>query len=319
MTVREWTEYWQENINRPNVRPSTFAAHGYVLKNHILPILGEYELTDLTEQDIRRFLGDRRANGNHRQAIPLSQQTMRHICTLLSNILNHAVDAGYIKSNPAASFRYSVKKQVCAQVMSKYEVMDYLDAAWELGYLPMFTLALEYGLRQRELIALKWSDLNIETGVLTIQTSRVVERRELVSYGRETRQIQLSEEAAEQLKLEHRKHPSSEVMFIHPGTLKPYSPAMVRLLHQRILEQAGLDHIPFKDLRHTYAVLAMEKGCTLKELAANLGHTRVRTTRRNYREYLPEGERKWATGAICDADMDDQKDAADMLASLLPL
>ena len=146
-----------------------------------------------------------------------------------------------------------------------------MDAAWELGYLPMFTLALEYGLRRRELIALKWSDLDIETRVLTIQVNRVVGRRELVSYGGEMRQIQLSEEAVEQLKLEHGKHPSSELMFIHPGALKPYSPAMVRLLHRRILEKAELAHIPFKDLRHTYAALAMEKDCTLEGAGCQFG------------------------------------------------
>lgn len=53
---------------------------------------------------------------------------------------------------------------------------------WTLGYLPMLTLALEDGLRQRELISLKWNDLDIETGVLTVQINRVMERRAAVHW-----------------------------------------------------------------------------------------------------------------------------------------
>ena len=66
---------------------------------------------------------------------------------------------------------------------------DYLDAAERLGYLPMFMLALTAGLRQGELIALKWSDLDIESRTLTIAENRAVVRRELVEYGNQTRTI----------------------------------------------------------------------------------------------------------------------------------
>lgn len=52
--------------------------------------------------------------------------------------------------------------------MTPLETEDYLDAAERLGYLPMFMLALTTGLRQSELIALKWSDLDIESRTLTV-------------------------------------------------------------------------------------------------------------------------------------------------------
>ena len=66
---------------------------------------------------------------------------------------------------------------------------DYLDAAERLGLLPMFLLALTAGLRQGELIALKWSDLDIKSLTLTIVENRAVVRRELVEYGSQTRSI----------------------------------------------------------------------------------------------------------------------------------
>ena len=242
---------------------------------------------------------------------------MRHICVLLSGILNQAVSDGYIEKNPAQGFRYYTSKQVQAEALSEAEMEEYLDAAAELGYLPIFLLALEHGLRQRELIALKWSDLDTERRILTIHMDRAVERRELVSYGAQTREIVLPAYTVTELQKEHEKHPSSEVMFIHPGTLKPYSPAMIRLLHQRVLKQAGLPHVRFVDLRHTYVVLALRSGKEVKEISAELGHTRVTETRKRYKDYLPQTSQTSRPAALCAAVTAEQKKTADVFGNML--
>ena len=165
-------------------------------------------------------------------------------------------------------------------------VDEYLDAAERLGYLPMFMLALTTGLRQGELIALKWSDLDIESRTLTIAEKRAVVRRELVEYGSQTRSIRLTPEVVDLLIMEHSKHPSSPLMFMHPATLKPYSPQMVRRMHNEIIKEAGIDHIRYVDLRHTCAILALKNGMDTKELARMLGHYRPAITRQNYEPYL---------------------------------
>ena len=87
-----------------------------------------------------------------------------------------------IADNPARAFHYPKPKKVSANVLTPAEVEDYLDAAERLGHLPMFLLALTAGLRQGELIALKWSDLDVKKGTLTITEKRSVERRKLVEY-----------------------------------------------------------------------------------------------------------------------------------------
>lgn len=317
MKLKEWVTYWQETYDRPAVRPSTYQAHGYLLKNHIVLRLGEMELTSLTESKVRRFLKVCHDHGNLRRNEPLSQETMRHICVLLSGILNQAVSDGYIEKNPAKDLRYHTSKKVQAEALSEAEIEEYLDAAAELGYLPIFLLALEHGLRQRELIALKWSDLDTKSGILTIHMDRVVERRELVSYGEQTREIALPTYTVTELQKEHEKHPSSEVMFIHPGTMKPYSPAMIRLLHQRVLKQAGLPHVRFVDLRHTYVVLALQEGKDVKEISAELGHTRVTETRKRYKDYLHQTSQNSRPAALCAAVTAEQKKTADVLGNML--
>ena len=120
-----------------------------------------------------------------------------------------------------------------------------------------------------------------------------------------------------ELQKEHEKHPSSEVMFIHPGTLKPYSPAMIRLLHERVLERARLPHIRFVDLRHSYVVQALHSGKELREISAELGHTRARETRKRYKDYLPLAGQNSRPAATCAAVTAEQKKTADMLGNML--
>ena len=293
MTLREYIIFWQETYDKSQSRPTTYAAHHYVFKNHILPGMGDIPLAELTSEMVGDFLEERRRFGNHRPGSSgLGEETMRHIHRLLQQCMDQAMRDGLIGDNPARAFHYSKPKKVNANVLSPLEMEDYLDAAERLGYLPMFMLALTTGLRQSELIALKWSDLDIESRTLTIAENRAVVRRELVEYGSQTRSIRLTPEVVDLLIMEHSKHPSSPLMFMHPATQRPYSPQMVRRMHDEIIKEAGIDHIRYVDLRHTCAILALKNGMDTKELAQMLGHYRPTITRQNYEPYLPHKVQK---------------------------
>ena len=293
MTLREYIIFWQETYDRYQSRSTTYAAHNYVFKNHILPGLGDVLLSELTSEMVGDFLEERRRFGNHRPGSSgLGEETMRHIHRLLQQCLDQAIRDGLMSDNPARAFRYSKPKKVNANVLTPLEMEDYLNTAERLGHLPMFMLALTAGLRQGELIALKWSDLDIENWTLTIAENRAVVRRELVEYGSQTRTIALTPEVIDLLIREHDKHPSSPLMFMHPATLKPYSPQMVRRMHDEIIKEAGIDHIRYVDLRHTCAILALKNGMDTKELARMLVHYRPTITRQNYEPYLPHKVQK---------------------------
>ena len=293
MTLREYIAHWQEAYDRHQSRPTTYAAHNYVFKNHILPGLGDIPLSELTSEMVGEFLEERRRFGNHRPGSSgLGEETMRHIHRLLQQCLDQAIRDGLLTENPAKAFHYRKSMTVKANIMTPLEMEDYLDAAERLGYLPMFMLALTAGLRQGELIALKWSDLDIESRTLTIAENRAVVRRELVEYGDQTRTIALTPEVIDLLIMEHAKHPNSPLMFMHPATQKPYSPQMVRRMHDEIIKEAGIDHIRYVDLRHTCAILALKNGVDTKELAQMLGHYRPTITRQNYEPYLPHKVQK---------------------------
>lgn len=293
MTLQEYISFWQETYDKSQSRPTTYAAHNYVFKNHILPSLGDIPLSELTSEMVGEFLEERRRFGNHRPGNSgLGEETMRHIHRLLQQCLDQAIRDGLLTENPAKAFRYRKSTTVKANIMTPLEMEDYLDAAERLGYLPMFMLALTTGLHQGELIALKWSDLDVKDRTLNISEQRSVERRELIEYGSETRTITLASEVVDLLIMEHAKHPNSPLMFMHPATQRPYSPQMVRRMHNEIIKEAGLDHIRFTDLRHTCAVLSLRNGMETKELARMLGHYRPSITRQDYEPYLPHKVQK---------------------------
>lgn len=158
MALREYIIHWQGTYDKPRSRPTTYAAHGYVFKNHILPSLGDVLLSELTEDRIGAFLEEWKHFGGHRPESldypGLSEATMRHIHGLLQHCLDQAVRDGLMIDNPAKAFHYAKSQTVKANVLTPLELEDYLDVAERLGYLPMFMLALTAGLRQGELITL---------------------------------------------------------------------------------------------------------------------------------------------------------------------
>ena len=100
-----------------------------------------------------------------------------------------------------------------------------------------------------------------------------MEQRKLVEYKGRTRTIGLSLELVEPLAEEHAQHPGSPLMFMHPATQKPYLPQTVRQMHREILKEA---------------VLSLQNGMGIKEVAQMLGHFRAAMTRQNYEAYLTQ-------------------------------
>lgn len=320
-TMESWGRYWLEHHDKPNVRPSTYGAHRYLMENHIILGLGKVPLAELTEGKVAVFLEEVRLHGNHRpesKCYPLmSDNTMRHIHRLLCQCLRQAVQEGVIISNPADAFHYAKPTMVVAHPLSALEVEDYLDAAEELGHLAMFTLTLTSGLREGELIALLWSDLDMEQKELTIQEERVVKSGKPVVYGKRKRVVPLTHQTVRLLEAEHQKHPNNSWMFPHPGTGKPYSRTMIRRIHDKILKKAGIDHIRLEDLRHTFAIHSLQSGMKAKKLSAILGHTRADFLARSYQPYLRKKGVVRASRTDCCPAVDELERVAEILGKKL--
>ena len=126
-----------------------------------------------------------------------------------------------------------------------------MKAAEEWGVLPMFYLELSTGLRRGELVALLWSDLNLQTKTLTVSKS--------VSRGK-----------GELVVTEPKTENSVREIYLSGGM---YGPDCVGRIHKKLLEKAGIEeHVRFRDLRHTFSTLAIQSGIDPKRVAEILGH-----------------------------------------------
>ena len=151
----------------------------------------------------------------------------------------------------------------------------------------MFYLELVSGIRKGELAALQWTDLDAEQRTISVSRQATKdEAGDLVVTRPKTensiRQIFIPQEAVELLVREHAKHPGTPWLFPSSRTGGMYHPDSVATLHQRILKDAGLEHLRFHDLRHTFATLALQNGVDIKTVSAMLGHYDAGFTLRTY-------------------------------------
>ena len=207
----------------------------------------------------------------------LIDSTIRGIHTMLRNALDRAVKERLIVRNPADDCIPPKIPKHEMKILPPEQIKSYLTAAEQRSVLPMFYLELSTGLRRGELVALLWSDLNLQTKTLTVSKSVSRGKGELVVTEPKTensiREIYLSDEAIRLLVEDRKNHPFSPYMFPSPKTGGMYGPDCVGRIHKKLLEKAGIEeHVRFHDLRHTFSTLAIQSGIDPKRVAEILGH-----------------------------------------------
>ena len=193
-------------------------------------------------------------------------------------------------------WRKSVEKQLTkvkeeirreTGLTSPLDLQAYLNAAEKYGVLAMFYLELVTGIRKGELTALLWSDLNIERRTISVSKQAGWNGEGELEIRRpktenSIREISIPQTAVDLLLEEHSKHPNNPYLFPSPKTSGMYHPDSIVNLHKKILKDAGLPHIRFHDLRHTFATVALQNGVDVKTVSNMLGHYDAGFTLRTY-------------------------------------
>ncbi len=290
--VAGWVQAWYSLYAQPNVRETTARYYKGYIDHHVLPRLGDIPLNKLTSLDIQQFYKDLLENGRIREDTKakkpgLSSTTVHGIHVMLKSALKRAVQERLIPFNPA---EFCIPPKITKpelQVIPSERYQSYLTAAEQRGVLPMFYLELISGLRKGELVALQWADLDIENK--TIFVSKQAGRNNAgepditrPKTENSIRKISIPQDAVELLVAEHQKHPSNPWMFPSPKTGEMYHPDSVVNIHKKILKDAGLEHLRFHDLRHTFATLALQNGVDVKTVSSMLGHFDAGFTLRTY-------------------------------------
>lgn len=217
----------------------------------------------------------------------LSSTTVRSLHLMLHNALNRAVKEHLILRDPTEDCIAPKMQKIEMQILPPEHIKDYLEAADRRGLLPMFYLELVTGLRKGELTALLWSDLDITNRTISVSKQYVKNPNGELTLSQpktetSVRKVSVPQEAVDLLVAEHKRHPNNPYIFPSPITREMYHPDSIVNLHKKILKDAGLPHIRFHDLRHTFATLALQNGVDVKTVSSMLGHYDAGFTLRTY-------------------------------------
>ena len=281
-TVAEWAALWFEVYAKPNIRERTADYYNRYIIKHIVPCLGDIKLNKLTGRQIQKMYNDLLDHGRERisqkEKNPgLSGTYVHGVHVMLHNCLNRAVKERLLVRNPADDVIVPKIDKKEMKILPPEQVKAYLKAASARGILPLFYLELTSGLRKGEIAALLWSDLDVENCTLSV-TKQLMSSRDgelkitQPKTATSVRLISLPQETVELLKEEHSKHPLNIYMFPSPRTGGMYHPDSIVKLHEKILNDAGIEHLRFHDLRHSFATYALLSGADVKTLSCMLGH-----------------------------------------------
>jgi integrase len=295
LTVGEYFQNWLTDTARYQVSEGTFERYERTYRNHLVPFFGRLRLRDLTAAHIRAFKARKIEEG-------LNPNTVGVMQGVLSTALNQAVDDGLVPSNPASRVKKAVKReQASMRSLSQQEASRLLRTAVGTRDEALLTLALRTGMRQGELAALRWEDVELGSKpTITVRRSadtRTKTRVSTTKTGKE-RKVRIGPRTVEVLKA-HRARQLEERMaatsWTDPGLVFPNTKGKIRrrdsvvLSLRRLLEEAGLPvGVRFHDLRHTAGTLALQQGVPLHTVSRMLGHSDAAMTLRRYAHVLED-------------------------------
>jgi integrase len=283
LTVAAYLEDWLD-ATRDSIRPATWTRYRGIVRTHHVPHLGRIPLSKLTATDVERML--REMTG--------SPRTRHHARAVLRTALQRAVAHGLILRNPAALAAPPRVEHREAEAWDAAQVRTFLQAVRGHRLEALFTVAVTTGLRQGELLGLRWSDVDLTAGTLTVRHAlqRVDGRLQLVEIKtpRSRRTVPLPELALRAL----RKPQDGPLVGTHLFTTQSGSPLYSTAVYRAFLDviaAIGLPRIRFHSLRHTAASLLLAQGTHPRVVMEMLGHSTIALTMNTYSHVIPALER----------------------------
>lgn len=279
-TIREIAEAWKE-YKRPYVKQSTMAAYVLILENHVLPEFGDND--SLHEHEVQAFVLKKIEHG-------LSVKSVKDILIVLKMVMKFGVKNEWMKhyewdiKYPANS---QPKELEVLSVANHKKILDYVQHNFTFMSLGIY-ISLCTGLRIGEICALKWSDINVADGTITVQ--RTIERIYVVEGDKKhtqlvintpktvnsCREIPMSKELLAMVK------PMKKVVngdfYVLTNEDKPTEPRTYRNYYNRLMEKLDIPKLKYHGLRHSFATRCIEAGCDYKTVSVLLGHSNISTT-----------------------------------------
>lgn len=283
---------WLQSL-KINVKESTYARYLHLIKSHICPILGKYQISKISTQQIEHFVEQKLHNGRLDKAGALSPKTVTDILAIIKSSMEYAK---YNNINIVCNLdKLSIKKKdkemrVLCQTEQDALVKVLLDDIdlYKFGVL----LSLYTGIRIGELCALKWENLCLDTHTLKIRET--LQRIQDTNINTPAKTKVIITEPKSQCSIRDiplpdciveiaKQFQNTSQSFILTGKKDKYIEPRTMQNHFKIyIKKSGIKAANFHSLRHTFATRCVEIGFELKSLSEILGHANVNITLNRY-------------------------------------
>jgi len=295
LNVGTYLAQWLEESVKPHNRPSTYKAYESHVRMHLAPAIGSVRLTRLTPQQVERLLAQKLEEG-------LSATTVNRVRATLRRALNRALKLGLVQRNVASLADAPTPKSKQIEPLTREQAATLLETIEGHRLEPLIVLALATGLRQGEILGLSWTDVDLDSGTLTVRKSlqRIDGERQLVEpktdRSRRTLTIPSSalrllrghQDAQEELRRAAGDAWTDTGLVFTTSTGRPLDGPNVTRYFQRLVKAAGLPHMRFHDLRHACASFLLAEGASMRVVMEQLGHSQISMTMNTYSHVMPD-------------------------------
>ncbi len=288
-------------VKHATVKESTYVRYRHLYEKHIDPSFGNEKLDTVDFQIIENYIRQQERTAEHEG---LASKTIQDILSVYHLLVEYGVFKEYIspqyfqkirKSHLSANAKLPVLLSHERCVLEKFVLKN--GDVRSLG----IVIAMYTGLRIGELCALRWRNIDLKNGFMTINTT--VQR--LHDYGAEAQsktKVCISDPKTTSsyrtiplttfLIRELRKHISDPENCVLTDAMTPEEPRSYLYFYKRQLKLCGLPEYTFHAIRHTFATRCVEEGVDIKSLSEILGHSNVKITMNRYVHPSLESKRK---------------------------
>lgn len=288
MTLASWLQRWRETTLRASSRAaSTKRLYSDLSRLHLEPApFGAVQLSRLRANDIEAHLLRLQEESG------LSASTTRSIYAVLRGALEIAVRDQLLARNPMTGVKRPAVARTEVTKLSAEEVVRLLDACRDTRHHTLLVLIAQTGMRRGEALALRWPDIDLNAGHLTVTHTLINVQGTLVlsepKTARSRRQIPLSPGVLNLL-MAHRArqrtertgasewHDTNDLVFTTTSG-RPVDPRNVLRTVEKAASAVGLEHVGVHSLRHAFAGTLMEQGVHIKAVSDLLGHSTITVT-----------------------------------------
>jgi integrase len=305
-TLAAYAAVWLPAL-RQRVRPSTWRSHEQYLRLYVLPAIGGAALAQLTPTSVERMTAAMIGRC-------LSATTARGARTTLRMILRDAERDGIVVRNVAALARPPRLVRHELRVLTAAETRHFLEGTVNDDLGPLFAVAATTGLRQGEVLGLRWQDVELTGTAPTLTVNRSLARTadgyELAEpkTARSRRTLDLAPVAVAALRRQRTRQKEARLAvgdlwqdtraLVFTDQLgRALRGANVTHVFSDSLARHGLPHVRFHDLRHGAASMLLAQGVPLKVVSETLGHSGIAVTADTY-AHLDRAQRREAADAI---------------------